>query len=241
MENTMKGSYFLAVLLSALLLCDSVSADNVNTVEQYWGVAKDPEGKVVYREKHTTRYINGRILTSVTNYIDPDGWEVAMMESNYERSVPMPTYVFKDYRRDYEEGVRFRDGKYYIFNRDPERGEKEKPLGDTKNVYSCQGWHYYVVNHLEELEKDQAFTLKLIFPNKLRSYPFRIEKVGSSEETMDVRVRFANRIISWLVPHLDLVYNKKKKKLIEFQGVSNIFDADDELQNVRITYYEKLE
>ena len=237
----MKGSCFLAVFLSALLHFESASADNVNTVEQYWGVAKDSEGKVVYREKHTTRYMNGRILTSVTNYIDPDGREIAMMESNYERSVPMPTYVFKDYRRKYEEGLRFRDGKYYIFNRDPKRGEKEKLLGDTKNVYSCQGWHYYVVNHLEELEKDQAFTLKLIFPNKLRSYPFRIEKVSSSEDTMHVKVRFANRVISWLVPHLDLVYNKKERKLIEFQGVSNIFDADDNLQDVRIAYYEKLE
>lgn len=237
----MKKFYFLVVLLSALFIWGSVSAENVDTVQEYWGVAKDADGKVVYREKHTTRYVNGRILTSVTNYIDPEGREIAMMKSNYERSVPMPTYVFKDYRRDYEEGLRFRDGKYHIFNRDPKRGEREKPLGDTKDVYSCQGWHYYVVNHLEELEKDHAFTLKLIFPNKLRSYPFRIEKVGSSEETMDVRVRFANRVISWLVPHLDLVYNKEDRKLIEFHGVSNIFDANDDLQDVWITYYENQE
>ena len=237
----MKRLYFLTLFLSALILCESVSAENVDTAKQYWVVAKDTEGKVLYREKHTTRYVNGRILTSLTNYIDPEGREIAMMKSNYERSVPMPTYVFKDYRRDYEEGLRFRDGKYHIFSRDPKRGEREKPLGDTKDVYSCQGWHYYVVNHLEELEKDQAFTLKLIFPNKLRSYPFRIEKVGSSEETMDVKVRFANRVTSWLVPHLGLVYNKKDRKLIEFQVVSNIYDANDDLKDVWITYYDNQE
>jgi hypothetical protein len=96
MENTMKRLYFLTLFLSALILCESVSAENVDTVKQYWGVAKDTEGKVLCREKHTTRYVSGRILTSLTNYIDPEGREIAMMESNYEQSVPMPTHVFKD-------------------------------------------------------------------------------------------------------------------------------------------------
>ena len=150
----MKKFYFLVVLLSALFIWGSVSAENVDTVQEYWGVAKDADGKVVYREKHTTRYVNGRILTSVTNYIDPEGREIAMMKSNYERSVPMPTYVFKDYRRDYEEGLLFRDGKYFIFNRDPKRGEREKPLGDTKDVYSCQGCH--VVAKSENHARDRC-------------------------------------------------------------------------------------
>jgi hypothetical protein len=239
MQNRIEGIVFFAVCLLTLLLCRSVRAGDVQSREEYWGVATDEHGKIVYREKHTALYADGRILKSLTSYLDPEGKEIAVMESNYARSVALPTYVFKDYKRDYEEGVRFRDGKYYIFNRDSEHGEKEKALGDTTDVYSCQGWHYYVVDNLEDLEKDQSFTLKLIFPKKLKTYPFKIEKVGSSDKTMDVKVRFANRAISWLVPHLDLVYNKKDRKLIEFRGVSNIFDANDDLQDVRITYYEQ--
>jgi len=38
-----------------------------------------------------------------------------------------------------------------------------------------------------------------------------------------------------------LVYNKEDRKLLEFQGVSNIFDNNDDLQDVRITYYDELE
>ena len=237
----MKKFILMTVFLPALLLCANVSAEETETREEYWGVATDADGKVVYREKHTTLYVDGRIRRSITNYLDPQGKEIAMMDSNYERSVALPTYVFRDYRRGYEEGVRYRDGKYYIFNKDSKRGEKEKALGDTKDVYSCQGWHYYVVENLEDLEKNQSFTLKLIFPNKLKAYPFKIEKVGSSDKTMDVNVRFANRVISWLVPQLDLVYNKEDRKLLEFQGVSNIFDNNDDLQDVRITYYDELE
>jgi len=235
----LKRLILLAVCFLAVLFCGRANAGDGESMETYWGVATDAEGTVLYREKHTTLYLDGRIRKSITNYLDPQGKEIAMMESDYERSVALPTYVFKDYRRGYEEGVRFRDGIYYIFNRDSERGEKEKALGDTQDVYSCQGWHYYVVNNLEDLDRDQSFTLKLIFPNKLRTYPFKIQKMGSSDKTMNVRVRFDNRAISWLVPRLDLVYNKKDRKLLEFRGVSNIFDENDDLQDVRITYDEQ--
>ena len=58
-------------------------------------------------------------------YEDPTGREIATLESDYTLSLAMPTYVFKDYQRDYEEGLRFRDGDYYIFSKDSKDGEKE--------------------------------------------------------------------------------------------------------------------
>jgi len=234
----MKRIGWFSGLMLVLALYSNVSAEDVTRVETYWGVARNDAGKVVYREKHTTYHRDGRILRSVTDYIGPDGSVIAVMDSNYERSLAMPTYAFKDHRRGYEEGLRYHEGAYYIYNRDPKLGEKEVRLEDTENVYSCQGWHYYVVNNLEVLEKNESVVLNLIFPQKLRAYPFRIERTGSSGETLDVKVRFANRLVSWFVPHLDLVYERESRKLLEFQGVSNIFDENDELQEVTITYHD---
>jgi hypothetical protein len=59
---------------------------------------------------------------------------------------------------------------------------------------------------MDNLEKGDVFKIKLIFPNKLRAYDFKIEK---------------------------------ERKLIEYRGVSNIFDANDDLQEVRITYSDE--
>jgi hypothetical protein len=148
----------------------------------------------------------------------------------------MPTYVFRDHRRNYEEGLRFTDGKYYVFINDPEQGETKEVLKDPRNVFSCQGWHYYVVDNLDKLERGDVFELKLVFPNKLRAYPFKIEKVDSAGDTIRVKVRLANWLLSWFVPHLDLVYSKKDRRLIEYRGVSNIFDGNGELQEVVIRY-----
>jgi hypothetical protein len=202
----------------------------------YWGEARDDQGNVVYREKHITNYVDGQTKRSLTLYEDPTGREIASLESDYTLSLAMPTYVFKDYQRNYEEGLRFKDGGYYIFNKDRKDGEKEKRLKDPASVFSCQGWHYYVVENLDRIERGDVFKIKLIFPNKLRGYDFKIEKVSSEGDTVRVKVKFANWLVSWAIPQLDLLYSKKEGKLTEYRGVSNIFDANDDLQEVRITY-----
>jgi len=217
-----------------LALFGTAAADEPSDV--YWGTATDMGGKLLYREKHMTWYDGGKIRRSLTEYLGPDGRLIAVMDSDYERSLAMPTYVFRDYRNGREEGLRLQDGRYVIFHRDAQGAEKTRKLEDVEDVYSCQGWHYYVVNHLDRLEEDQDFTLELVFPDKLRTYPFKVEKTGADGDTVFVRVRFAYRALSWLVPKLELKYDRKSRELLEFQGVSNIFDENDDLQEVRITY-----
>lgn len=227
----------LFFLLLVLLFPFEAFAQETEVV--YWGEARDDQGNVVYREKHITNYVDGRTKRSLTLYEDPTGQEIASLESDYTLSLAMPTYVFKDYQRDYEEGLRFRDGDYYIFNKSSKDGEKEKRLKDPASVFSCQGWHYYVVENLDRIEGGDVFKIKLIFPNKLRGYDFKIEKVSSEGDTVRVKVKFANWLVSWAVPQLDLLYSKKERKLTEYRGVSNIFDENEDLQEVKITYFDE--
>lgn len=71
---------------------------------------------------------------------------------------------------------------------------------------------------------------------RLRAYPFLLERVQASGMTLRVKLRFANRLVSWFVPHLELLYDKQTRKRIEYAGVSNILDEREELQEVVITY-----
>ena len=233
---TMTSKSTRPVLLVFLVLLLPYDAFAQETEVVYWGEARDDQDRLVYREKHLTNYVDGKTKKSLTLYEDPTGREIASLESDYTLSLAMPTYVFKDLQRNYEEGLLFRDGDYYIFSRDSKHGKKEKRLKNPASVFSCQGWHYYVVENLERLERGDVFKIKLIFPNKLRAYDFKIEKVSSEGDTVRVKVKFANWLVSWAVPQLDLLYSKKERKLTEYRGVSNIFDANDDLQEVKITY-----
>jgi hypothetical protein len=233
--KTMSGALMFLVVAGLLSAAPGYVCAEVRT-EIHWGEAKDEDGNLLYREKHEVKYDNGRVQNSLTSYRDPSGREFATLESDYRLSVVMPTYVFEDYRSGHKEGLRFEGGRYYIFDRDSEEEEKAKVLDDDTNVYSCQGWHYYLVDNLERVEGGDDLIVRLIFPNRLRPYTFKILSMGSEGDTVKVKVRIANWLLSLFVPHLEVVYDKNKRKLIEYYGVSNIVDADGELQKVHITY-----
>ena len=232
--KTMSGALVLVVgTLLSVFPCQ-VGAEEYT--ETHWGDAKDANERLVYREKHEVRYENGRVQNSLTSYRDPSGREFARLESDYSLSIMMPTYVFSDFRRGHREGLRFEGGKYYIFDEDSGEAEKTKVLDDDTNVYSCQGWHYYLVNNLDKLVGGDALEVRLIFPNRLQPYTFKILSLGSEGDTIRVKVRIANWLLSLFLPHLEVVYDKNKRKLIEYHGVSNIVDAEGKLQEVNITY-----
>jgi hypothetical protein len=222
----------LATLLS--VLPGQVRAEA--QTEIHWGEARDEGGNLLYREKHEVRYDDGRVTNSLTSYLDPSGSEFARLQSDYSMSVMMPTYVFEDSRRGLREGLRFEGGQYSIFHEEPEVGERTKVLDDATDVYSCQGWHYYLVSNLDRVESGDDLIVRLIFPNRLQPYTFKALSLGSEGDTIRVKVRIANWLLSLFVPHLEVVYDKKQKKLIEYYGVSNIVDAERKLQKVHITY-----
>jgi len=204
--------------------------------EIHWGEAKDEDGKLLYREKHEVKYENGRVKNSLTSYRDLSDDEFARLQSDYSMSIVMPTYVFEDYRTGEIQGLRFKENRYQIFDKDSQDDERTKVLDDDTNVYSCQGWHYYLVDNLDKVERGDDLIVRLIFPDRLRPYTFKIEDMGSEGDTIRVKVGIANWLLSLFVPHLEIVYDKKKKKLIEYYGVSNIVDTEGKLQKVHITY-----
>ncbi len=204
--------------------------------EIYWGEARDEGGNLLYREKHEVKYDDERIASSLTSYLDPSDSEFAKLQSDYSMNALMPTYAFEDSRRGLREGLRFEGGQYSIFHEEPEVGEKTKVLDDTTDVYSCQGWHYYLVSNLDRVESGDDLIVRLILPNRLKPYTFKILSLGSEGDTIRVKVRISNWLFSLFVPELEAVYDKKHMRLIEYHGVSNIVDEEGKLQKVHITY-----
>ncbi len=226
---------FIPMLLLGIIICACPAAAGERTIV-YLGEARNDDGELVYRERHTTTYDGDRIFGSVTSYLDPEGREIATMASDYGRSLALPTYLFKDARRNCSEGLRFNNGTYIIFHEEEGRDEKTKPLGDRDNVFSCQGWHYHLVENLDRVLADESLEVRLIFPNELDTYTFRIQKMSADGEVVRVKLRLANWLFSLFAPHLELVYDRATKRLVEYHGISNILAPDGEYQDVHITY-----
>lgn len=189
----------------------------------------------VYSEIHTAFYKNGTLQITHNDYIDLDGNKIAELNSDYSRSLMMPTYVFRDFRTGSEEGLRWENGNYLIFRKQKGKPEEVQKLDRIENIFSCQGWHYYLIANLDELKK-KALKMKLIFPSRLDYYSFRIRPLDSTQSILKLRLEFDSWIIRLFMPHLDITYDKKKRKIVQYFGPSNILDDTGEIQNVYIFY-----
>lgn len=225
--------------LSLLLLLLSLSLYGKETKKSFLGKAyKDKERKILlYTEKHTAFYQDGVLQKSTNDYFDPEGKKFAELNSDYTMSVLLPTYSFRDFRKDHEEGVLFEDGEYFIYKKEKNKSLKKKKIKKTENLFSCQGWHYYLIENLKEIE-EKALKMRLIFPSKLDYYFFRAKSKRSDENSLTIRLEFQNWFIRLFAPYLEITYDKKSKNIKSFYGASNILTDKGKLQNVYIDYSE---
>jgi hypothetical protein len=222
-----------------------VTKERVTDSNTIYGIPREPiiakayldkEKKVpVYTERHTAFYNDGTLQVSKNDYFDLTGNKIAELNSDYSRSLMMPTYVFRDFRTGSEEGLRWTDGKYEIFRRKKGESEEVKPLDSVDNIFSCQGWHYYLIANLHRLNKS-PIKMKLIFPSRLDYYSFRVRLLETTGNTLKLRLEFDSWIIRLFMPHLDMTYDKKKRKIVQYFGPSNILNENGEIQSVYIFY-----
>lgn len=201
----------------------------------YIGEAKDEKGALVYTEKHQMTSVDGKMIGSVTEYRASDGELIATMKSDYSRSLAMPTYVFEDLKRNYREGLRWQDGVYVIFHQDGRAPERTSLLASGSGVFSCQGWHYRLINNLGLLERDNI-TLNLVLPSELRPFPFVVKKLASDGSRVSAELSLNHWLFRYIAPKLRLEYDKQKRRLVEFHGVSNILNEAGDRQVVTIRY-----
>jgi len=201
-----------------------------------WGEAKNASGATVYFEKHSILIKNGVLQSSETIYYDVNRQkEIGTMRSDYTKSLAKPTYDFVDLRSGYREGLRLSDSKYIVYYKKPDQEEKVKNLKDGESVFSCQGWHYYLLENLSVLEK-QDITLNLVLPSELDFYSFKVRRAESSGTQIVAHLELSSWLLSFFAPKLQLVYDKELKRLIEYKGISNILDAKGDRQEVTIHY-----
>lgn len=196
----------------------------------------------LYTEKHKAYYKNSYLVKSTNDYFDMSGKKIAELNSDYSKNFHMPTYVFKDLRTGAEEGLRLSNNQYYIYRKKPGKQEEQTLLENPKDLFSCQGWHYYLLSNLAKVERE-IIKLKLILPSRLDFYGFRARLIKADGNLLHLRIELDSWLLRIFADHLSITYDKESKKLVYYSGISNILDEKGETQDVHIFYenFSKLE
>ena len=208
----------------------------------YEGVAMNTDGKVLYIEKHKAEFIEeGKIARATTNYVRENGELIGVLKSNFTKAVTAPDYLFRDLRDGSEHGIRLNDNELILFKREKDGKEQVKVFNKfdfDENVLlvGCQGLHYYLIDHLEEVKRRKKIPIKFFIPGELTYYSFIMYYEDENDDIVKLKIKISNFFLRLFAPALEVLYRKSDRKLLKYFGLSNLPDDNGVLQKVSIEY-----
>lgn len=213
-------------------------------IEEFSGIAKINE-KVAYTEKHRVEYFDdGKIQNAETRYESPEGKLIALLKSDFSQSVTVPDHVVEDFRSGNVQGLRRENGKIVLFDKEKNKSERTRVLVDKdaekRILVGCQGLNYYLLSRLDGTDTIQSLPLRFLIPGELDYFDFDMKEIPQSNKNL---AEFEISVKSWFLrifaPKLLVKYDRKTKRLIWYQGLSNIKNDKGENQSVTIEYLYK--
>jgi len=222
--------------LIALLVFQSPPALHAE-IQSFMGKAYNEQGGLEYIERHAITYDEDGVVRSRTTYFDPDERVIGSLVSEYAPLPQFCDYTFEDLRKQYLDGVRLEPERICLFRKQDPDAEEETaclPREDTQII--GQGFHHFIVTHLEAIESGEVYHVKLALPSRLDQFRFRIRKRRIEGDDVWIRLEVDNWVLRLFTPHIDVIYERGSGHLLRYEGISNIADASGECKPVRIDY-----
>ncbi|EMJ99800.1 hypothetical protein AB3N61_00755 [Leptospira sp. WS58.C1] len=230
---------FVFLFLFPIIPLDSLDTGKI----KYNGTAYDLEtGNLLYKDFHEETWENGRHISSIITYKDPEGKTFAKKRISFSKSRTLPEFQLEDYRDGYLEGGALRNENTVklFFRRKFEDSIQEKTIGSGGLSALDGGFDYFVIDHWDELMSGKKIKFNFLVPVERDKFEFLAEKTKEGEyngkPALYLRLKIASSILSVFVKPIDLVYDIQSKRIMEFRGTSNINDENGKSYKVKIVY-----
>ena len=210
-------------------------------IVRYKGVAKKGD-RTVYIEQHTVEYGKARnLLRATTEYFSPTGQLIAELKSDFTTSLTVPAHVVKDMRTEEVQGLRRDGNQVVLYFKEKGKAEESRLLSsdDEKDriLVGCQGLNYYLLGNLSSFDPRRTLPLRFLIPGKLEYYDFDMKQVGGAQgEVVEFEIKVKNWFLKLFAPTLRVKYDRNQKRIVWYEGISNIKDDEGNNQKVTINY-----
>lgn len=222
--------------------CAAASASAATPLsERYEGLAhaRTADKRLVYRETHWL-YMEAGVRQHLVLYSCPDGTPFARKRLRESPSADMPDFDFHDARDGYREGVRGRGANREIYvQASSTAAVQTKPLPSLDGAVIDAGFDAYVRGHWSALTGGQGIKVPFLIPSRFDYLDFTIANARDAViDGLPVR-RLRMKLSAWygfVVPAIDLAYERDGSRLVEFQGIGTIRDTQGRHEEVRIDF-----
>ena len=163
---------------------------------------------------------------------------IGRLVSEYSGLPQHANYTFKDLRKGYEDGVLVEDDQICLFRKEGSQATKETIcLPKKRNQIAGQGFHHFIVKHLDAIAEGKIFHVHLAIPSRLDQFSFRIRKANIEGSKILIRLEIDNWFLRLIAPHVEVLYDRESGRLLRYEGLSNIADTSGEFKKVQIKYF----
>lgn len=213
--------------LALFAVCASVSAAHESRFARYEGVASDLRGDgLLYAEEHWLRFEQDELVERQVLYRCPSGNAFARKRVDYRDDPLAPSFRLDDARFGYREGLsREQETPESFVRRSSQSAEQRSPVPEAERLVADSGFDRFVRKHWDALGRGEAVPLEFLVPSRGSSYDFRVELLEKrAVGGVDARVlRLAlGGPLGWFAPSIDVAYAEADRRLLRFEGVSNI-------------------
>ena len=229
--------YTLFVLFFSFLFVGA----KLNVKEEYLtyqGIATDlKSNKFYYLEEHRETIDHDVLKQTVIQYKDSAGAVIAKKVINYEGNKITPVFEQNDYRDGYTEGVSFAGNKLVLkFRKNKKETLKTKLMDMPAHLVVDGGFNYYIKGNWSDLTNGKTKVFNFAVPSQLDYFTFRLYKDSQKDDEIVFKMEPDNYLLRKLVDPIRVTYKASTKRIIKYEGLSNINDKKGKSYLVKIMY-----
>lgn len=229
-------------IILAVSLATAGSADRSSRTA-YDGTAVDLKTRLpVYTERHEEQVVNGVRVGLRSTYLGADGSLWATRRVDFSKNPLVPDFEFEDRRTGYRLGAESRGvDSVRFYERDGASAPLvEKVVRIPGTAVVDAGFNNFVQSNWETIASGRKMYFNFGAPFAMDYYGFRVYKDGERTEGnrrfMIVKLDIDNFVIRLFLDPIVLTYDMDARRLVSYEGISNILDAAGESYVVRISY-----
>jgi hypothetical protein len=235
-----------ALVLSGIISCVLISAKDLSESFglEYAGNAYDlKSGELYYTEEHQEIWEGQTHTSTLISYKNPEGKTIVKKELDFKTGHLTPSFLQTDFRDGYMEGAEVSEHSVKVLYRKSSRHDLETAVLEVPPpVVVDGGFNYFVKQNWPTLLEGRTLAFNFVVPAEQDYYSFQLSKVeeGTLEgkEAVIYKMELKNFILRQLVPPIMLTYNVETKRLLKYEGISNINNAKGKSYFVKIIYPE---
>tara|TARA_A100001015_G_scaffold316162_1_gene429754 strand:- start:1775 stop:2500 length:726 start_codon:yes stop_codon:yes gene_type:complete len=192
----------------------------------YIGSAYESRSDIFLYSEEYKEFESNRVLHAKSTYLNINNKIIAEKNIKYLNSLAAPNFTFSNHLTGVNASVKVTDSVNISYRSSFASKTKSVTLPKLKNLVVDSGFHYFIQDHWDSLLNKNSVVINYVSPSRLGIMPLVIKfhsKIKTNTQTIIVyKIESTSFILRFFVSPIYLHYDINSRRLLRFEGISNI-------------------